>query len=109
MSPPRNVRSNSHGRRLLPAHAKPTKPSAIKVNKNPSPAQKSGSGWSKSVGKKDQKIEDSDDQEIMALPDFCAYCEKQIVTPSDSILYCSERYVFDKATYRSENERTDKP
>jgi len=92
MSPPRNVRSTSHGRRLLPAHAKPIKPSAIKVNKNPFAAQKSGSGWSKSVGKKDQDILDTDDdQEVMVLPDFCTYCEKQIVTPSDSILYCSER------------------
>jgi hypothetical protein len=45
---------------------------------------------SKSVQIRD---DNHDEEDIMAASflQYCATCEKQIVTPSNSILYCSER------------------
>lgn len=99
MSPPRHVRSAPHGKKVLPAHARPSKPAPIKTGKNvtvttpaKSPA-KIGPGWSKTVGKKEivGHNEDEIEDDMAGLPSFCAFCEKQIVTPQSSLLYCSER------------------
>jgi len=97
MSPPRHVRTTSSGKKVIPAHARPTKPPPLKTNKHASAAvlHKSGPGWSKAVGKKETaqyfEDEEEDQYDMAGLPSFCTYCEKQIVTPGNTVLYCSER------------------
>jgi len=98
MSPPKGNRSSSHGRRVPSGHAKASKPAPLKKTTNV-PSEKSaksptslsgknGSGWSKRIGKTEQT--DTDDEDMAGLPHFCAMCEKQIITPGSTILYCSE-------------------
>ncbi|WPH03134.1 Hypothetical protein R9X50_00600900 [Acrodontium crateriforme] len=89
-------RSSSHGRKTLPPHARPTKPPALtrrgtsfshSHSHHSIASCKAGSGWTKKVGG-GSKLDEDDD--MASFLQFCATCEKQIVTPSSSILYCSE-------------------
>lgn len=48
---------------------------------------------SKSVQIRDDREEAEEDIMAASFLQYCATCEKQIVTPSNSILYCSERSV----------------
>jgi hypothetical protein len=45
----------------------------------------------KSVQIQDDREEVEEDTMAASFLQYCATCEKQIVTPSSSILYCSER------------------
>ncbi|KAF4553413.1 Hypothetical protein D9617_7g031400 [Elsinoe fawcettii] len=84
MTRPGYNRSNSYGRGLL----KNTKPSALKLSKS---GHKTSPGSSKST-KRDSRtdIEEDDWREMAGLPNYCTTCEKQIITPNASLLYCSE-------------------
>ncbi|KAG8624542.1 hypothetical protein KVT40_007609 [Elsinoe batatas] len=84
MTRPGTVRSNSYGR----GHLKNTRPSTLKFSKG---THKSPPGSSKSI-KRDSKadIEEDDWREMAGLPNYCTTCEKQIITPNASLLYCSE-------------------
>ncbi|KAF2126108.1 hypothetical protein P153DRAFT_369463 [Dothidotthia symphoricarpi CBS 119687] len=78
--------SSNHAKRALPAHAKPTKPAPL--------SKRSSSHGSKGSRKVDlpKDLLESDEEEAMAVSflNYCTVCEKQIVTPSNAVLYCSE-------------------
>ncbi|KAF2248225.1 hypothetical protein BU26DRAFT_329508 [Trematosphaeria pertusa] len=76
-------RPSNHPKRPLPAHARPSKPAPLSKRTN-----------SYGAGKKavHSTEEDFEDEEVMATSflQFCTTCEKQIIVPSNSVLYCSE-------------------
>ncbi|KXS95666.1 hypothetical protein AC578_6244 [Pseudocercospora eumusae] len=94
-----HARQPSQGRKALPPHARPGKPPPLTTRRSynhshshshggqPSPNKAAAAAWSKKVG-----VEDADDETngMESFLQFCATCEKQIVTPDPSILYCSE-------------------
>ncbi|KAH8724306.1 life-span regulatory factor-domain-containing protein [Phaeosphaeriaceae sp. PMI808] len=75
-----------HSKRSLPLHARP-KPAPLSKRQH-----SHGKGSAKIAHPKEVEIEFWDDEESMAVSflNFCTVCEKQIITPSNSILYCSE-------------------
>ncbi|KAF2150679.1 hypothetical protein K461DRAFT_295931 [Myriangium duriaei CBS 260.36] len=87
MTRPANTRTNSQGRVIL----KSSRPSPLKLSKG-SHAHKSSSPRHKTFDKRDSITEtDDDNYDVMAaLPSFCATCEKQIINPNATFLYCSE-------------------
>ncbi|KAH3904224.1 hypothetical protein HBI56_176250 [Parastagonospora nodorum] len=74
-------------KRSLPAHARSTKPAPLSKR-----SHSYGKGSTKAAHQKEVETESWDDEESMAVSflNFCTVCEKQIITPSNSILYCSE-------------------
>lgn len=76
MGPHRNSKTTVYRRSLNVSHAH------------------SASTRSLSGSRKSTSVEASEDEEMAGLPQFCTTCEKQIVCPSNSILYCSEAYVL---------------
>ncbi|KAI4722034.1 hypothetical protein E4T48_01598 [Aureobasidium sp. EXF-10727] len=101
MTPPpqQNARNQtSNTRRAAPAHIRTLKPPVLGPRKNShsghskkSPAcAKTITSSSKSHYKTDTAIA-AEDEDMAGLPQFCATCERQILTPAgNSILYCSE-------------------
>jgi len=98
-----HVRTGSQGRKVLPPHAKPQKPAPMKRgtsynNSTTTQAHTSNhshhNSTSKAVTTKkaEESVQQDDDEEfgMASFLQFCATCEKQIVTPGSSILYCSE-------------------
>lgn len=80
-------RSSNHTKRPLPAHARPSKPAPL------SKRSSSHGGVPKSGHKVSQsQEEDFEDEEVMATSflQYCTTCEKQIIVPNNSVLYCSE-------------------
>ncbi|KAF2100612.1 hypothetical protein NA57DRAFT_74214 [Rhizodiscina lignyota] len=75
----RQLSNGGHLKKALPSHGKGLKP-APQPKKGA--VQKSG---------KNAPVKDESDEEMAAsfLP-YCTYCEKQIMTPVNSVLYCSE-------------------
>ncbi|KAI8942117.1 hypothetical protein NX059_000211 [Plenodomus lindquistii] len=75
-----------HSKKPLPVHARPSKPA---------PLSKRSHSYSKSSHKaahsRDIDIED-DEEDSMAVSflNYCTVCEKQIIVPSNTVLYCSE-------------------
>lgn len=81
-----HVRHQSHhSKRPQPAHTRPSRPALLSKRTHSHGAK----GSSKVAHPKDPE---SDDDESMAVSflNFCTLCEKQIITPSNSVLYCSE-------------------
>ncbi|KAF2027598.1 hypothetical protein EK21DRAFT_71604 [Setomelanomma holmii] len=76
-----------HSKRSLPAHARP-KPAPLAKRSHSYGSKVS----SKNAHHKEPESELWDDEDSMAVSflNFCTVCEKQIITPSNSILYCSE-------------------
>ncbi|KAF1344508.1 hypothetical protein BDV97DRAFT_55472 [Delphinella strobiligena] len=96
MSPPQNARTSLHTRRALPAHARAAKPPPLVSKKSStglppkkSPTTRTNPSWSKNIGNREVET-DTEEDDMTGLPQFCATCEKQIVTPGNSVLYCSE-------------------
>ncbi|KAF7194591.1 hypothetical protein HII31_04097 [Pseudocercospora fuligena] len=99
-----HARQPSQGRKALPPHARPSKPPPLTTRRSynhghshshggqPSPNKAAGAGWSKKVGVEDSGVKDAEDETngMESFLQFCTTCEKQIVTPNPSILYCSE-------------------
>lgn len=87
MTRPVTSRSNSQGRVLLKA----SRPSALKLSKG-AHSHKGSLSSNKGRGKRDSHIESDDDflDSMAALPNFCAFCEKQLINPHATVLYCSE-------------------
>ncbi|CAI6334488.1 unnamed protein product [Periconia digitata] len=71
-----------HSKRPQPAHARPSKPALL------SKRSSSHGSHKKSAPKED----DWEEEEVMATSflNFCTTCEKQIIVPSNFVLYCSE-------------------
>ncbi|KAF2213996.1 hypothetical protein CERZMDRAFT_96025 [Cercospora zeae-maydis SCOH1-5] len=102
MTPRHHARQPSQGRKLLPPHARPTRPAPLTQRKSynhaqsnltpqPSPKRLTSSGSSTKAGADHFHSRDDDDESGMAsFLQFCTTCEKQILTPDSSILYCSE-------------------
>ncbi|CAK4032431.1 Hypothetical predicted protein [Lecanosticta acicola] len=100
MSKHQHARSSSQGgRKALPPHARPTKPPPLRrgasynyTHHHGQPSPKAGAGWSKKVVGTEEAVHFADEEEVgmASFLQFCATCEKQIVTPGSSILYCSE-------------------
>ncbi|KAF2765133.1 hypothetical protein EJ03DRAFT_219862 [Teratosphaeria nubilosa] len=99
MRPDHHVRSSSHGRKLLPLHARPSKPPALKRGTSYTNANvhSIGAASSKSATAANRKsaselvVPSVDDGEDMAsFIQFCTTCERQIINPQPSRLYCSE-------------------
>jgi hypothetical protein len=99
-----------HSKRSATAHARPSRPAPLSKR-----SHSYGKGASKTAHQKEPEAESWDDEESMAVSflnfwyatrlilaaspacprtNLCdsTVCEKQIITPSNSILYCSERY-----------------
>ncbi|ORX96441.1 hypothetical protein BCR34DRAFT_593874 [Clohesyomyces aquaticus] len=79
-------RPSNHSKRPLPAHARPSKAAPLSKRTNSLGANKGGQKAAH------LKAEDSEDEEGMATSflQYCTVCEKQIVVPNNSVLYCSE-------------------
>ncbi|KAJ4355856.1 uncharacterized protein N0V89_003877 [Didymosphaeria variabile] len=77
--------SSSNTKRPLPAHARPTKPAPLSKRSN-------SYGASRKAVPLHKKEEDVEDEDLMATSflQFCTTCEKQIIVPCNSVLYCSE-------------------
>ncbi|KAF2277923.1 uncharacterized protein EI97DRAFT_278499 [Westerdykella ornata] len=78
-----HVRSHSGSKRTLPAHSRQTRPAPL--------SKRSTNASSKKVAppKDPGEYEDSEDMATSFLQ-FCTTCEKQIIVPSNFVLYCSE-------------------
>ncbi|KAF1997103.1 hypothetical protein P154DRAFT_298641 [Amniculicola lignicola CBS 123094] len=74
---------SNQSKKQVAAHARPTRPP-------PLGKRTYSSGASKKTAHR--KEEDIDDEEVMATSflQYCTTCEKQIITPNNSVLYCSE-------------------
>lgn len=103
-----HVRHPSHSKKPLPAHARPSKPASLSKRTH----SHGSKGSSKIAHQRD--FDSEDDEESMAVSflnywyvvvtinSFClsciltlyrsTVCEKQIIVPSNTVLYCSERY-----------------
>ncbi|KAF2678219.1 hypothetical protein K458DRAFT_317811 [Lentithecium fluviatile CBS 122367] len=75
--------TSNHSKRPLPAHVRPSKPASLSSKRSSSYVA------NKKVVHKEEEF---DDEEVMATSflQYCTTCEKQIITPSNSVLYCSE-------------------
>ncbi|KAL2357872.1 hypothetical protein BJ546DRAFT_834493 [Cryomyces antarcticus] len=85
--PPQQHRSSPKAKKALPPHARPSKTlPPLARGRSTHSIPKAGPGWRKGVGRKEE------DDQVMAATflQFCATCEKQIVFPNNSVLYCSE-------------------
>ncbi|KAF2794645.1 hypothetical protein K505DRAFT_241689 [Melanomma pulvis-pyrius CBS 109.77] len=78
-------RPSNHSKRLS-AHARPTRPAPLSRRSNSHGAIK---GLQKAAHHQE---EDSEDEGVMATSflQYCTTCEKQIIVPNNSVLYCSE-------------------
>ncbi|KAI5362175.1 putative Zinc binding protein Ecl1/2/3 [Septoria linicola] len=108
-----HARQPSQGRKVLPPHARPSRPAPLTQRKSynnahgthgpghvhtsstghaqTSPKKTVGSGWSTKAGAEEDASKDDEEESGMAsFLQFCMTCERQIVTPNSSILYCSE-------------------
>ncbi|OAK97143.1 hypothetical protein IQ06DRAFT_308218 [Phaeosphaeriaceae sp. SRC1lsM3a] len=76
-----------HSKRSVAAHPRPSRPAPLSKR-----SHSYGKSSIKAAHQKESESESWDDEESMAVSflNFCTVCEKQIVTPSNSILYCSE-------------------
>ncbi|KAM3416357.1 hypothetical protein BST61_g7959 [Cercospora zeina] len=107
MTPRHHARQPTQGRKLLPPHARPARPAPLTQRKSynharthsqsnltprPSPKTLTTSGSSTTAGAEHFHLGDDDDDEsgMASFLQFCTTCEKQIVSPDSSILYCSE-------------------
>ncbi|KZF21490.1 hypothetical protein L228DRAFT_268965 [Xylona heveae TC161] len=68
-----------------PPNVRPSKPAPLTRRPTSTGPPKTGAGWSRGVEKRDE-----DEAMANSFLQFCTTCEKQIVVPSSSILYCSE-------------------
>ncbi|KAK1073109.1 hypothetical protein LTR12_004873 [Friedmanniomyces endolithicus] len=94
-------RTSVPGRALLPAHAQTTRP-RIPTRRTHSyhlapgrgqsqPSSKLGPAGNKKVITEVVSQPDAEqEEEVAGFPQFCPVCERQIVTPSASVLFCSE-------------------
>ncbi|OCL15464.1 hypothetical protein AOQ84DRAFT_370344 [Glonium stellatum] len=80
------LRPSAHPKKPLPAHARPSKPAPPSKRANSHGANKGGHEAAQHTE------EDLEDEESMATSflQYCTTCEKQIVVPNNSALYCSE-------------------
>ncbi|TIA55919.1 hypothetical protein D6C79_00209 [Aureobasidium pullulans] len=101
MSPPQQHARNTtcNTRRAASTHARPLRPPPLGPRKNSHSGQSKKSpvcnktSTSTTSGKTQKRDADTnaEDEDMAGLPQFCATCEKQILTPAcNSILYCSE-------------------
>lgn len=74
--------SSHHSKRPQPAHQRPTKPALFKRTNSHGSSKKAAAA----------KEEECEEEEVMATSflNFCTTCEKQIIVPSNFVLYCSE-------------------
>ncbi|KAF1941914.1 hypothetical protein EJ02DRAFT_466212 [Clathrospora elynae] len=74
-----------HSKKPLPPHARSSKPAPLSKR-----TYSYGSKGSSKVAH--HKEVDSDDEDSMAVSflNYCTVCEKQIIVPSNTVLYCSE-------------------
>ncbi|EUC38326.1 hypothetical protein COCVIDRAFT_86946 [Bipolaris victoriae FI3] len=83
-----HVRHLSHqSKKSQPPHARPSRPLSKRVQSHATKAA------SKVAPSKDADLAvDDDDEDSMAVSflNYCTVCEKQIVVPSNTVLYCSE-------------------
>lgn len=75
-----------HSKKPLPVHARPSKPA---------PLSKRSHSYSKSSHKaahsRDLDLaDDEEDSMAVSFLNYCTVCEKQIIVPSNTVLYCSE-------------------
>ncbi|KAF2819358.1 hypothetical protein CC86DRAFT_144962 [Ophiobolus disseminans] len=80
-----HARHPSHtSKKSLPAHARSNRPTSKRSHSH-------GKSGSKNAHPKEEEFESWDDGDMaVSFLNFCTVCEKQIITPSNSILYCSE-------------------
>lgn len=75
-----------HSKKPVPAHARPSKPA---------PLSKRSLSYNKSSHKaahsRDLEVaNDEEDSMAVSFLNYCTVCEKQIIVPSNTVLYCSE-------------------
>ncbi|KAF2730680.1 hypothetical protein EJ04DRAFT_36700 [Polyplosphaeria fusca] len=85
---------SNHSKRPLPAHARPTRPAPLSKRTN------SSKSLSKAALPKKEDVEDDEEGMATSFLQFCATCEKQIIVPNNSVLYCSE------SCRKKDNEKT---
>ena len=103
-----HVRPSHHSKKATPVHARPSKPDPLSKR---SLSSGKGNHNSKSTHRKEVESEDDESMAVSFLNywyaiDVCkalstnailiqpcsAVCEKQIIVPSNAVLYCSQRY-----------------
>ncbi|KAL6705139.1 hypothetical protein ACN47E_007244 [Coniothyrium glycines] len=75
-----------HSKKSLPAHARPSRPASLSKRTH----SHSGKGSPKIQHHKEFESEDEEDSMAVSFLNYCTVCEKQIITPSNAVLYCSE-------------------
>ncbi|KAF2205290.1 hypothetical protein GQ43DRAFT_362749 [Delitschia confertaspora ATCC 74209] len=79
-------RPSAHSKRPLPAQARPSKSAALSKRANSHAPSKAGA---KAAQRKEEEFED-DESMATSFLQYCTTCEKQIIVPKNSVLYCSE-------------------
>ncbi|CAA9963307.1 hypothetical protein CFE70_006737 [Pyrenophora teres f. teres 0-1] len=79
-----HVRHQSHpSKKSQPAHARPSRPLSKRTHSLGSKAASKSAPYPKTD-------DDDDDSMAVSFLNYCTVCEKQIIVPSNSVLYCSE-------------------
>ncbi|KNG48200.1 hypothetical protein DDE82_007130 [Stemphylium lycopersici] len=80
-----HVRHPSHtSKKSQPAHARPSRPLSKRTHSHGAKTA------SKAVHYKDVETDDDEDSMAVSFLNYCTVCEKQIIVPSNTVLYCSE-------------------
>ncbi|KAI4669783.1 uncharacterized protein J4E79_000061 [Alternaria viburni] len=80
-----HVRHPSHqSKKSQPAHARPSRPLSKRTQSHGTKAA------SKAVHYKETASDEDEDSMAVSFLNYCTVCEKQIIVPSNSVLYCSE-------------------
>jgi hypothetical protein len=80
-----HVRHPSHqSKKSQPAHARPSRPLSKRSHSHGSKTA------SKVVHYKEVESDEDEDSMAVSFLNYCTVCEKQIIVPSNSVLYCSE-------------------
>lgn len=82
-----HVRHLSHqSKKSLPAHARPSRPLSKRTQSHGTKA----AALKATPCKEADIVDDDEDSMAVSFLNYCTVCEKQIVVPSNSVLYCSE-------------------
>ncbi|KAF1847505.1 uncharacterized protein K460DRAFT_374557 [Cucurbitaria berberidis CBS 394.84] len=76
-----------HSRKSVPAHARPSKPGPPSKRAH---SHGTKASFNKSPHFTEAEGEDEDESMAVSFLNYCTLCEKQIIVPSNSVLYCSE-------------------
>ncbi|KAF1834893.1 hypothetical protein BDW02DRAFT_497148 [Decorospora gaudefroyi] len=75
-----------HSKKSLQAHTRPSRPAPLSKRSH----SYGGKGISKVAHCREAEVDEEEDSMAVSFLNYCTVCEKQIIVPSNSVLYCSE-------------------